>query len=162
MPAAGSDERHKRGHLKSSRGWKHNFLAIAPFFVILILLLYSFGQKAAGLGPEGKRGVCRVEKMIARIMESGTRLAFVLLLLFVVVMATFQPWVALGELLLVAIVYIYYRARAKRRRADIRRTVETLMFQVDDASKNSLELSAAHSHFAHRYRRGRLVQRFLF
>ena len=76
--------------------------------------------------------------MIARIMESGTRLAFVLLLLFVVVMATFQPWVALGELLLVAIVYIYYRARAKRRRADIRRTVETLMFQVDDASKNSL------------------------
>ena len=90
------------------------------------------------MGPREKRGVCRVEKMIARIMESGTRLAFVLLLLFVVVMATFQPWVALGELLLVAIVYIYYRARAKRRRADIRRTVETLMFQVDDASKNSL------------------------
>ena len=62
------------------------------------------------MGPREKRGVCRVEKMIARIMESGTRLAFVLLLLFVVVMATFQPWVALGELLLVAIVYIYYRA----------------------------------------------------
>lgn len=79
-----------------------------------------------------------MEKMIARMMESGTRLTFVALVIFAAVTAVFNLWVALGELLLVVFIYIYYRARAKRRRAEIRRTVETLLFQVDDASKNSL------------------------
>ena len=79
-----------------------------------------------------------MEKLIARMMESGTRLAFALLLVFCAISAFTNIWLALGELAVVVVLYIVYRARAKRRRADIRRTVETLLFQVDDASKNSL------------------------
>ena len=79
-----------------------------------------------------------MEKLIARMMESGTRLAFALLLVFCAISAFTNIWLALGELAVVVVLYIVYRAPAKRRRADIRRTVETLLFQVDDASKNSL------------------------
>ncbi len=85
-----------------------------------------------------REGGRRVEKMIARMMESGTRLAFALLLIFAAISSFYNVWIAIGELLVVGTLYIYYRAKAKRRRADIRQTVETLMFQVDDASKNSL------------------------
>lgn len=79
-----------------------------------------------------------MEKMIARIMESGTRLTFIAMLVFAVVTAVFNIWASLAELFVVMLIYIYYRAKSKRRRAEIRSTVETLLFQVDDASKNSL------------------------
>ena len=79
-----------------------------------------------------------MEKLIARMMESGTGWPLHCFWCSAPISAFTNIWLALGELAVVVVLYIVYRARAKRRRADIRRTVETLLFQVDDASKNSL------------------------
>ncbi len=79
-----------------------------------------------------------MEKTISRIMESGTKMTFAALIFFAALSAAYNIWLSLTEFVIIVLIYIYYRARAKRRRAEIRRTVETLLFQVDDASKNSL------------------------
>ena len=55
LPAAGSDERHKRGHLESSRGWKHNFLAIAPFFCYTYFIIVFLWAKGGRPWARGKR-----------------------------------------------------------------------------------------------------------
>ena len=47
-----------------------------------------------------------MEKLIARMMESGTRLAFALLLVFCAISAFTNIWLALGELAVVVVLYI--------------------------------------------------------
>jgi len=79
-----------------------------------------------------------VDRRLARIMESGMRISFVLLVLFVIVTAIFSIPAAAAELAAVILFYFYYRARKKKRSTDIRRYVENLVFQVDDASKHSM------------------------
>ena len=44
-----------------------------------------------------------MEKLIARMMESGTRLAFALLLVFCAISAFTNIWLALGELAVVVV-----------------------------------------------------------
>ena len=71
--------------------------------------------------------------------ESGTRLTFVVMLLFAAVTWVQVHWAAgLAELVLVGLLYLYYRQRTKRRAAEIRKYVENLAFFVDDASKHSM------------------------
>lgn len=71
--------------------------------------------------------------------ESGTRLTFVVMLLFAAVTWVQVHWAAgLAELVLVGLLYLYYRQRTKRRAAEIRKYVENLAFSVDDASKHSM------------------------
>ena len=47
-----------------------------------------------------------MEKMIARMMESGTRLAFALLLIFAAISSFYNVWIAIGELFVVSALYI--------------------------------------------------------
>ncbi|MBR4992392.1 MAG: DHH family phosphoesterase [Clostridia bacterium] len=71
--------------------------------------------------------------------ESGTRLTFLVMLLFVAVTWVKIHWAAgLAELVLVGLVYLYYRRRSRRRATEIRKYVENLAFSVDDASKHSM------------------------
>ena len=80
-----------------------------------------------------------MDKRISRMIESGTRLTFLVMLLFVAVTWVKIHWAAgLAELVLVGLLYLYYRQRSKRRAAEIRKYVENLAFSVDDASKHSM------------------------
>lgn len=80
-----------------------------------------------------------MDKRFSRIIESGTRLSFVLLVLFTIPAFLWGNWLlGFGELLLVGCVYWYYRSRSRRRASEIRKYVETLAFSMDDASKHSM------------------------
>ena len=80
-----------------------------------------------------------MDKKLNRIIESGTRLTFLLLLAFTGVTLWLGQYVLAGiEACAIVAVYIYYRQRQRRRRSEMRRYVETLAYQVDDASKSSL------------------------
>ena len=80
-----------------------------------------------------------MDKRFSRMIESGTRLTFLVMLLFVAVTWVKIHWAAgLAELVLVGLLYLYYRQRSKRRAAEIRKYVENLAFSVDDASKHSM------------------------
>ena len=80
-----------------------------------------------------------MDKRFSRMIESGTRLTFVVMLLFAAVTWVKIHWAAgLCELILVGLLYLYYRQRSKRRAAEIRKYVENLAFSVDDASKHSM------------------------
>ena len=66
-----------------------------------------------------------MDKRFSRMTESGTRLTFVVMLLFVAFTWIKVHWIAgLCELLLVGLVYLYYHRRSKRRAAEIRKYVE--------------------------------------
>lgn len=80
-----------------------------------------------------------MDKRLSRMTESGTRLTFVVMLLFVAVTWVKIHWAAgLAELVLVGLVYLYYHRRSRRRATEIRKYVENLAFSVDDASKHSM------------------------
>ena len=73
------------------------------------------------------------------MIESGTRLSFVLLVLFTIPAFLWGNWLlGFGELLLVGCIYWYYLSRSRRRASEIRKYVETLAFSMDDASKHSM------------------------
>ena len=79
-----------------------------------------------------------MDKKLARIMEPGMKLNFCVLVLFALASMLFSVWVGAAELVLVVLVYVFYKNRTKKRSAEIRRYVENLAFQVDDVSKHSL------------------------
>lgn len=89
--------------------------------------------------PLGIKEEKALDKRFSRIIESGTRLTFVVMLLFCAISFFRIGWtVGTAELLVVGLVYFFYRSRAHRRSAEIRKYVETVAFSVDDASKHSL------------------------
>lgn len=79
-----------------------------------------------------------MEKKLLKTMEPGLQLCFAVLCVFAAVTAFYAPIAAGIELCVIALIYMYYRRSAKRRSAEIRRYVENLAFQVDDASKHSI------------------------
>ena len=88
---------------------------------------------------QGKRKVLDLEKRFSRMIESGTRIAFVVMLLFAIFTFYSAGWIAgVAELVIIGAVYLCYRQRARHRSAEIRKYVENLAFSVDDASKASL------------------------
>ena len=87
-----------------------------------------------------------MDKRFSRMIESGTKLTFVAMLLFVAATCWKGHWgLAAAQLLLVVLLFLYYRRRSKRRSAEIRKYVENLAFSVDaydeevvDAEKNDV------------------------
>lgn len=80
-----------------------------------------------------------MDKRLSRITESGNRVAFFLLLVFAIATAAWKNYVLAGiELGAVALLFLFYRARGKRRSREIRKYVENLAFQMDEASKHSM------------------------
>lgn len=80
-----------------------------------------------------------MDKRLSRITESGNRVAFFLLLIFGAVTAAWGNYVLAGiELAAVVLLFLFYRARGKRRSREIRKYVENLAFQMDEASKHSM------------------------
>ena len=80
-----------------------------------------------------------MDKRFSRMIESGTRLTFVVMVLFAAITCFKGHWgIGIAEAVVVALLYLYYRRRNKRRSAEIRKYVENLAFSVDDASKHSM------------------------
>ena len=80
-----------------------------------------------------------MDKRLSKITESNTRAAMLMLLLFVAVTVVWGNYLlALIELVAVVLLFIFYRNRAKRRNKELRRYVENLAFQMDEASKSTM------------------------
>lgn len=80
-----------------------------------------------------------MDRKLSRLLESGLAVAFVFLIIFAGVSAVMKQYVvAAVELFVVILLFIFYRRRAHKRATDIRKYVENLAFQMDDASKMSL------------------------
>ena len=61
-----------------------------------------------------------LDKRFSRMVESGTRLTFLVMLLFAgVTWLAVSWWAGLAELTLVALLYVYYRRRNRRRSTEI-------------------------------------------
>lgn len=79
-----------------------------------------------------------MDRRLSRLTDSGARLSFALLVVFATLTGVLVNWYAgAAEFAVVVLAYLLYRNSARRRGADIRKYVETLAFQVDDASKHS-------------------------
>ena len=79
-----------------------------------------------------------MDKRLARMMNSGVTIAFVGLVMFAGLSALFSIPLAIGEALVILVLYLYYRSWHKTRATQIRKYVENLAFQMDDASKHSI------------------------
>ena len=80
-----------------------------------------------------------MDKRLSKITESSNRAAVILLLLFVVSTVVWGNYLlAAAEAVAVVLLIIFYRNRAKRRSKELRRYVENLAFQVDEASKSTM------------------------
>ncbi len=80
-----------------------------------------------------------MDKRFSRMIESNTRATFLVMLLFAAITWVKVHWAAgLIELVIIVLLYLYYRRRGKRRAQEIRKYVEHLAFSVDDASKHSM------------------------
>ncbi len=80
-----------------------------------------------------------MDRRLARITESGTRLSFLLMLMFIGITAYLGHYIFAGiQLFLVLVLFLYYRRRLKKRSTEMRKYVETLAFQMDDASKHTI------------------------
>ncbi len=79
-----------------------------------------------------------MDKKLAKLLEPGFKLVFAMLVLFVVVTGYYSLPVAAAEAVLTLLVFVYYQTRARKRSNSMRRYVETLAFQVDNASKHTM------------------------
>lgn len=79
-----------------------------------------------------------MDKKLAKLMEPGFKVIFSLLLIFVAVTCYFSVPAAIVEGLLVAVAFLFYKRGLRKRRREIRRYVETLAFQADNASKSTM------------------------
>ncbi|MEA4919578.1 MAG: DHH family phosphoesterase [Clostridiaceae bacterium] len=79
-----------------------------------------------------------MDKKLAKLLEPGFKLIFAMLIIFVGVTFYYSIPVACIEGALAVLVFVFYRRKANRRSNGIKRYVETLAFQVDNASKNTI------------------------
>jgi c-di-AMP phosphodiesterase-like protein len=81
-----------------------------------------------------------MDKKLSRMLSSSSIFSFVLLVIFAGITAVFLKsyYVAIGEGIAVVAMFIFYMIRNKKRAKDIRKYVEDLAFQIDDATKLSI------------------------
>jgi len=81
-----------------------------------------------------------MDKKLSRMLSSSSILSFVLLVVFAGITALFLKsyYVAIGEGVAIVAMFIFYTIRTRKRAKDIRKYVEDLAFQIDDASKLSI------------------------
>ena len=79
-----------------------------------------------------------MDKKLAKLLEPGFKLIFAILVLFVAVTFYFSVPVGAAEAVVTLLVLFYYKSRARKRSNSMRRYVEALAFQVDNASKHTM------------------------
>ena len=79
-----------------------------------------------------------MDKKLAKLLEPGLKTMFAALILFVGITVYFSVPVAAAEGLLVLLIFIFYKRKSRRRSDKIRKYVDTLAFQIDNASKNTI------------------------
>ena len=72
------------------------------------------------------------------MIEPRFRLCFIMLFLFSLSSFFINRWLAVAELVLVLLVYLQFRSSAVKRRKDILKYVENVMYSLDSAAKDSL------------------------
>jgi len=73
-----------------------------------------------------------------RLLAPGTRLHFLVLIVFGCISFAYSVPVAVAELCAVVLLYLYYRRANSRRQQDIVKYMENLTYHVDNATKDSL------------------------
>lgn len=79
-----------------------------------------------------------MDKKLTKLLEPGFKTIFAMLIVFALVTAYFSVPVAIAEGVLVLLVFIFYKNKSRRRSDRIRKYVDTLAFQIDNASKNTI------------------------
>lgn len=79
-----------------------------------------------------------MDKKLAKVFEPGVRLCFVVLLGFSLYSLSASLTTGLIQLAISLLLIVYYKVGTKKRSENVGKYVENLMFQVDNASKNSL------------------------
>lgn len=79
-----------------------------------------------------------MDKKLMKIIEPGIKLTFFVLFAFALVTFAFSIQAGVIELATVVLLYVYYRSSAKKRSDSVGKYVENMIFNMDNASKNSL------------------------
>ncbi len=79
-----------------------------------------------------------MDKRLQQLTRSGIKLSIILLVIFAIVSAFYNPLIAVIEGAAILLLLLYNVALTRRRAADIRKYVEDLTFQVDDTGKNTM------------------------
>ena len=79
-----------------------------------------------------------VHSTLSRITGQGFLVYFVLSLVFAVITACFNLWMSLGELALVLIASLAFRAGSKRRREELSAYLDSMTLRVDAASRRTM------------------------
>lgn len=79
-----------------------------------------------------------MNKRFMRMLEPRFRLCFIMLIVFALSSFFIYPWLAAVELLLVFLVYLQFRYTYLKRNRDVVQYVETMIYHVDAATKDSL------------------------
>ncbi len=79
-----------------------------------------------------------MNKRFKRVIQPGFRLYFLVMLIFTIVTFFFDPRVFAAELLILGILFYYYRAVNRHRQREIMRYIENISYHVDTATKDSM------------------------
>ncbi len=79
-----------------------------------------------------------MNRKLSRLTEPSMRLYFAFLVIFAVVTIFFSPYLAIGEGVIVLFLFIYSRISAHRRRKEVLRYMESVSFELDTATKDTL------------------------
>ncbi|MBQ1271712.1 MAG: DHH family phosphoesterase [Clostridia bacterium] len=79
-----------------------------------------------------------MDKKLAKLLEPGFKTIFLMLVVCVAITGYFSIPIAAAEGVCTVLLYVFYRRKARRRRNSVRRYVENLAFQVDNASKHTI------------------------
>ena len=77
-------------------------------------------------------------KKLSRLLEPNLKFYFFFMALFVVAAATVNPWLAIGEAVVTAILYVNFSRKNKKRRQGILQYIDNVTGSVDTASKSTL------------------------
>ena len=79
-----------------------------------------------------------VQSTLSRLTGQGFRVFFALCLAFAVITACFNVWLSLGELALVLVLSLVFRAQTNRRREEVAAYLDSMTLGVDAASRKTM------------------------
>ena len=99
------------------------------YFDIIYFLMYTFTRGGNRLN----------RKKILRLLEPGVRLYFFGMLLFAVAAAVAQNYaLALGELAVTLVLYVYFRRTSAQRRREVLKYIDSVSHNMDAATKDTM------------------------
>ena len=79
-----------------------------------------------------------MNRKLAHLLEHSLRLYFLFLLLFALLSALFSLPLAVAELAVVAVLYLYFRSSTSKRKREVMKYLDNLTVSMDNASKDTM------------------------